>query len=197
MNCSLPGPSVYRILQARILEWVAIPFSRRSSRPRVQTCISYITCIGNRVLTTSTTRAGVSAGLRGRVVLGHTTLGPLWKDSWCWGRHRLGKPRCVVLGQLREICSWLGSSAWDVRGNLGRSARVSGHIPPMLSRGRRTKRVPFHASNPGENSIFPFGRCSTVSKWISFMYSPGDFLNHCFIIVPPQDGLICAWAPQW
>ena len=26
MDCSLPGPSVHGILQARILEWVAIPF---------------------------------------------------------------------------------------------------------------------------------------------------------------------------
>ena len=34
MECSLPGSSVHGILQARILEWVAIPFSRGSSRPR-------------------------------------------------------------------------------------------------------------------------------------------------------------------
>ena len=31
MNCSLPGSSVHGILQARILEWVAIAFSRGSS----------------------------------------------------------------------------------------------------------------------------------------------------------------------
>ena len=31
MDCSPPGSSVYRILQARTLEWVAIPFSRGSS----------------------------------------------------------------------------------------------------------------------------------------------------------------------
>ena len=31
MDCSLPGSSAYEILQARILEWVAIPFSRGSS----------------------------------------------------------------------------------------------------------------------------------------------------------------------
>ena len=31
MNCSLPGSSVHRILQARILVWVAISFSRGSS----------------------------------------------------------------------------------------------------------------------------------------------------------------------
>ena len=42
MDCSLPGSSVHGILQARILEWVAIPFSRRSSQPRDQTQISYL-----------------------------------------------------------------------------------------------------------------------------------------------------------
>ena len=30
VDCSLPGPSVHEILQVRILEWVAIPFSRES-----------------------------------------------------------------------------------------------------------------------------------------------------------------------
>ena len=34
MNCSLPGSSVHGIIQARILEWVAISFSRGSSQPR-------------------------------------------------------------------------------------------------------------------------------------------------------------------
>ena len=34
MDCSLPGFSVRGILQARILEWVAIPFSKGSSQPR-------------------------------------------------------------------------------------------------------------------------------------------------------------------
>ena len=38
---SPPGSSVHRILQARILEWVAIPFSRGSSHPRDQTRVSH------------------------------------------------------------------------------------------------------------------------------------------------------------
>ena len=37
INSSLPGSSVHGLLQARILEWVAIPFSRGSSLPRGQT----------------------------------------------------------------------------------------------------------------------------------------------------------------
>ena len=40
MDCSPPGSSVHGILQARILELVAIPFSRGSSPPRYQTWIS-------------------------------------------------------------------------------------------------------------------------------------------------------------
>ena len=34
MDCSPPGSSVHRILQARILEWVAISSSRGSPQPR-------------------------------------------------------------------------------------------------------------------------------------------------------------------
>ena len=34
LDCSLPSSSVYGILQARILDWVAISFSRRFARPR-------------------------------------------------------------------------------------------------------------------------------------------------------------------
>ena len=40
MDCNLPGSSVHGILQARILEWVAIPFSRQSSWPRDWTLTS-------------------------------------------------------------------------------------------------------------------------------------------------------------
>ena len=38
------------ILQARILEWVTMPSSRGSSQPKDQTGISYVSCIGRRVL---------------------------------------------------------------------------------------------------------------------------------------------------
>ena len=42
MDCSLPGSSIHGILSARVLEWVAIPFSRGSSQPRDQTCVSFV-----------------------------------------------------------------------------------------------------------------------------------------------------------
>ena len=42
VGCSLPGSSLHGILQARILEWVAISYSRGSSRPRDRIQVSRI-----------------------------------------------------------------------------------------------------------------------------------------------------------
>ena len=53
IDCSPPGSSVHGILQARILEWVAIPFSNGSSWPRNWTQVS---CITDRFVTVWTTR---------------------------------------------------------------------------------------------------------------------------------------------
>ena len=56
MDCSPPGSSVQGILQERILEWVAISFSRGSSWPRDQTCVSMSPALAGEFFTSSTTR---------------------------------------------------------------------------------------------------------------------------------------------
>ena len=53
LDCSLSSSSVYGAVQARMLEWVAIPFSRGSSQPRDQTWVS---CIAGRFFTIWATR---------------------------------------------------------------------------------------------------------------------------------------------
>ena len=58
MDCSPPGSSVHGISQARILEWVAISFSRRSSWSRDQT---HISCIGQQILYHWVTREVLAA----------------------------------------------------------------------------------------------------------------------------------------
>ena len=50
MDCSLPGSSVHGIFQTRILEWVAVPSSKGSFRPRDRICVSAISCLGRRLL---------------------------------------------------------------------------------------------------------------------------------------------------
>ena len=53
MDCSPPGSTVHEIVQARILEWFAISFSRGSSQPRVWTLVS---CTAGRFFTDWATR---------------------------------------------------------------------------------------------------------------------------------------------
>ena len=50
LDCSPTGSTIHGILQARILEWVAISFSRGSSQLRDRTLVSFVSCIGRRVL---------------------------------------------------------------------------------------------------------------------------------------------------
>ena len=50
VDYSPPSSSVHGILQARILQWVAMPSSRGSSQSRDRTCFSSVSCIGRQVL---------------------------------------------------------------------------------------------------------------------------------------------------
>ena len=73
MVCTSPGSSVHGISQGRILEWLTISFSRGSSQPRGQTCVS---CIGRQILYHWATRA-------------------------CWCEHWGVKVRCSPMWTLR------------------------------------------------------------------------------------------------
>ena len=50
MDCRSPGSSVHKIFQARILERVAIAFSKGSSQLRDQSHVSQVSCIGRQIL---------------------------------------------------------------------------------------------------------------------------------------------------
>ena len=71
MDCSLPGSSVHGIFQARVLEWVAYPFSRGSSRLRDWTRVSRIA--GGRFCESWTIRKAERQRTDGF-------------ESWCWRR---------------------------------------------------------------------------------------------------------------
>ena len=73
LDCNPPGSSVPGILQARILQCVAISFSRGSSQPRDG---NFIPCIGSRILYPRATREALSNPLQ-RPVLPEVRLGPM------------------------------------------------------------------------------------------------------------------------
>ena len=49
-DCSLQVSSVHGMFQARILEWVAISYSKGSSQCKEWTCISCVSCVGKQIL---------------------------------------------------------------------------------------------------------------------------------------------------
>ena len=74
MDCGLPGFSVHGILQARILEWVAISSSRGSSRARDGTRVS---CLGKEDSLPRRSHLGSPHSS----VITYTTL---WWTKWMW-----------------------------------------------------------------------------------------------------------------
>ena len=63
-NCSWPGFSVHWVLQARLLDWVAVSSSGGSSQIRDQTCVSCVSFIGRQFFTASTTWAALTGDTR-------------------------------------------------------------------------------------------------------------------------------------
>ena len=101
MGYSLPGSSVPGILQARILEWVAIPFSRGSSQPRNRIRVS---CMAGRFFTIWATREELSLSLRTdepicrAVIETQTWRTNLWKQQ---GKERVGLIERVALKHIQ------------------------------------------------------------------------------------------------
>ena len=83
MDCGPPGFSVHGILQTKILDWAAIAFSKRSSRPRDRTCGSWI---AGRFFTIWSTSKACSEG-HGPLI--HTVQ----MVNWCAGETFLEKNR--------------------------------------------------------------------------------------------------------
>ena len=81
MDYSLPDASVHEILQARILEWVAVSFSRRSFQPRDQTQVSRI---ASRRFTILATREDSKDIIKNSDLGGATVV--RWRH---WGCHGL------------------------------------------------------------------------------------------------------------
>ena len=94
MDCSLQGSSVHGILQARILEWVVMPFSRGSSWPRDQT---HISCIAGGFFTTSSTWKKHDRGIQCLSLWSaESVTGPKLYNSCCEGSVILHKGSVLI-----------------------------------------------------------------------------------------------------
>ena len=98
MDCNLPGSSIHVIFQARILEWVAISFSRRSSQPRDWTRVSHIV---GRCFTLWATREVLSGTIDAHKKLADRP----------WPHH----PHSCSLTQLNDVMAGEPHDVWSVR----------------------------------------------------------------------------------
>ena len=160
MDDSPPGSSIHGILQARILDCVAISFSKRSSRPRDWTCVS---CTGGKMLYHWATELNLAIPLcnpqsrRGfmattsNLSFGHVSPGPLINSPWSFlgklesPHHPLAKPAeefadCFTHGpnilQIMPMFHWgVCHHTWDA---VDLRAATAGLVPNS-SEGGTTK----------------------------------------------------------
>ena len=120
MDCSLPGSSVHGILQSRILEWVAISFSRESSWSGDQT---YVSCIAGRLFTNLARREALII-LVGKLLRCESAVGKE-KDSRCpprryWGFSEVDTCHRMSVRWTHDVyllCHWHWSPCACLREN--------------------------------------------------------------------------------
>ena len=93
---SQPGSSVHRIFQRRILEWVAIAYSRQSSWPMDGARIFYFSCIGTQTFITSIT----------------------WESHWFRFKYSLGAHRVGSQIQWRRSINYNFRPSRKMNGNI-------------------------------------------------------------------------------
>ena len=120
MDCNPPDSSVHGIFQARILDWVAISYSRGYSQPRDQTYISRVSCIGRWILYHP---GSLKVSLSSVQLLSCTTKNTLPSKTllqiW-WRNQKLSRQAKVKRIQLHHrkilLSEWAGS--WPLAGTL-------------------------------------------------------------------------------
>ena len=169
MNCSLPGSFVHGILQARILEWVAIPLSRGSSWPRNRTQISYTT---GRFFTIWTTRKVPMVHQKKKKTWGR---GGLLKRNPCYSSHVRLQPTTLSSGQPPNSILWQQGihhylPFFFLFTNLRKYSQISHFKDTAKSSTRilmmmKKRKAKFHSMN-GQN--FGGKNLKTKNKWVGF-----------------------------
>ena len=115
MVCSLPGFSVHRICQARVLEWVAISFSRGCSRPRDWTQVSCIAGRGFTLWATVGTQENQTSQVKEFSVFyvrEDARVWTHWSHSFDVHLSSLGLGSCVFTTWVPQSLLWGVAAVW-------------------------------------------------------------------------------------
>ena len=161
MGCSLPGSSVHGILQARILEWVAIPLSRDLPRPcppppHPARDWTHVSSIAGRLFTIWTTR----------------------NPGWVWGADR-----SRTKGKSLKVCEW---PRWDSSGLPHCSSELEWSVDVLAGTA-----ILKTWTKPGRTVCFHYNDCYVFSRlmlsgqtsvtletWLIFrIYNPSELIH--------------------
>ena len=126
MDCNPPDSSIHGILQTRILEWVAVSFSKGSSWPRDLTCLFCDSCIAGRFFTAEPPGKPVSLNTN-NIIYETSRQSRFDAQYWMLGAGALGQPRGMVWGGRREEGSewgthvylwWIHFDIWQNQHNI-------------------------------------------------------------------------------
>ena len=171
MNCSLPGSSVHGIFQTRVLEWVAISFSRRSSQPRDWTQIS---CIVGRCFTIWATREVWSwpIYLESKAIHSCVFYSTSWGPWVCKHLKYLSNQNCVKV-KVSKSCLTLCDPMDCPWNSLGQNTRV-GSLSILQGI------FPTQGSNPGlphcRQILYQLSHKGSprILEWVAYPFSSGS-----------------------
>ena len=119
MDCSLPGSSIHGIFQARILEWVAISFSRRSFWPRDWTQVSHL--VGRHFTIWATRDSDIKRNPFKSVLLPILLMKiNIFLDAWLWNSFIGWYLRCIQfkIFFLKRSENWIWGGDWLYSKNI-------------------------------------------------------------------------------
>ena len=119
MGCSPPGSSVHEILQARTLEWIAMPSSRGSSRPRDKlTSLKSLALAISRLVLYQYPPHNVIVRVNSTTYVQHLSQSNIQQMliviSWCRQRKITETSKRNWQGQVARFCSLRMKSSWTL-----------------------------------------------------------------------------------
>ena len=174
-HCTVPGSSVHGIFQARILEWVAISFSRGSSQARDGACLSCISYIGRRILYHWATWEG-KISLRGSLNQPHLKMENNVKDvNWEEFRMKLKSTHCFHFLSIANSVSISNNWGWAVSLHARKKKKCGCYSPAKSAHKLGSKRKFHRDVNSATN-------CSAIhfpgKQWIAKnMWGRGNSLR--------------------
>ena len=173
IDCNLPGSSVHGILQGRIQEWAAIPFSRGSSRPRDWTWVS---CICRQILYHVSYRGSPDLSEQETIWVSNNASVPvLWQSFHGLARQVTSAGRkkgqgCMKLGRVPSARGRSRNTCRTISQNLWGETRITVHLWDLGQHSQKSQHIKNYGSGATWVPRFFVGAKYSRSGWRGRIY---------------------------